>query len=123
MTIGYKTGGRQLGTPNKASNHSRRAIAELVEGKVDKLSEWLDTVASGVRKVDPETGVETHDYLIRPNPAKAFDMFMSVVEYSIPKLARTEIVTDTVELEGGNERTQVFFELINHFKSIRQQEP
>jgi hypothetical protein len=123
MTMGYKTGGRQLGTPNKASNDSRKAIIELIEGNIDKLSKWLDTVASGVRKVDLETGEETHEYLVRPNPAKAFDMFMSAVEYAIPKLARTEIVEEAIDSEEANERAQVFFELIDHFKKMRQQEP
>ena len=122
MTIGYKTGGRQLGTPNKASNDSRKAITELIEGNIDKLSEWLDTVASGVRKVDLETGGETHEYLVRPNPAKAFDMFMSAVEYTIPKLARSEIIEEAIDSEEANERAQVFFDLIDELKRKRQEE-
>jgi hypothetical protein len=122
MTIGYKTGGRQIGTPNKASNESRRALTALIEGNIAKLSEWLDTVASGVRKVDIETGEKTHEYLVRPNPAKAFDMFMSTVEYYIPKLARTEIVEDAIDLEASNERAQVFFNLIDELKRKRQEE-
>ena len=122
MTMGYKTGGRQLGTPNKASNDSRRAISALIEGKIDKLSEWLDTVSSGVRKVDLKTGEETHEYLVRPNPAKAFDMFMSAVEYTIPKLARTEIVEEAIESEEVNERAQVFSDLIDVLKRKRQEE-
>jgi len=116
MTIGHKTGGRQAGTPNKASSDSRRAIAELIDGNIEKLTEWLNTVSSGIRKIDPETGMETHEYLVRPNPAKAFDMFISVVEYSVPKLARTEVIADTVDLEAGNERAQVFFDLIEELK-------
>jgi hypothetical protein len=31
---------------------------------------------------------------IKPNPAKAFELFQSVVEYHIPKLARSELVGD-----------------------------
>jgi len=111
-----------MGTPNKASNESRRAITALIEGNIDKLSEWLDTVASGVRKVDLETGEKTHEYLVRPNPAKAFDMFMSTVEYYIPKLARTEIVAEAIDSEEANERAQVFFDLIDELKRKRQEE-
>ncbi len=122
MTMGYKTGGRRLGTPNKASNDSRRAITTLIEGNIDKLSEWLDTVASGVRKVDIQTGKQTQEYLVRPNPAKAFDMFMSAVEYTIPKLARTEIVEEAIDSEEANERAQVFFDLIDELKRKRQEE-
>jgi hypothetical protein len=122
MTIGYKTGGRQLGTPNKGLNDSRKAITALIEGNIDKLSEWLDTVASGVRKVDHETGEETNEYLVRPNPAKAFDMFMSAVEYTIPKLARTEIVEEAIDSEEANERVKVFFDLIDELKRKRQED-
>ncbi|MBU3629298.1 hypothetical protein [Polynucleobacter sp. AP-Reno-20A-A9] len=122
MTMGYKTGGRQLGTPNKASNDLRKAITALIDGNIDKLSEWLDTVASGVRKVDLETGKQTHEYLVRPNPAKAFDMFMSAVEYAIPKLARTEIVEEAIDSGEANERAQVFSDLIDVLKRKRQEE-
>jgi len=83
MAVGVKTGGRQAGTPNKATQEARQAIATFVDGNAHRLSEWLDRVAEG----DP-----THD--IKPNPAKAFELFQSVVEYHIPKLARTEMVGD-----------------------------
>lgn len=83
MTIGKKTGGRQAGTPNKATSDARQAIASFIDGNAHRLTEWLDAVANG----DPLNE-------IKPNPAKAFDMFQSVVEYHIPKLARQELVGD-----------------------------
>lgn len=72
--------GRPAGVPNKATTQAREAIALFVDGNAHRLSNWLDSVANG----DP-----THD--IKPNPAKAFELFQSVVEYHIPKLARTEV--------------------------------
>ena len=63
--------GRVKGTPNKATSDARRAIAEFVDGNAHRLTGWLDRVA-----VD--------------KPEKAFELFQSVVEYHIPKLARTE---------------------------------
>ncbi len=86
MAHGHKTGGRVAGTPNKATSEARQAIALFVDGNAHRLSEWLNAVAAG----DP-----THD--IKPNPAKAFELFQSVVEYHIPKLARTE----TTGADGG----------------------
>jgi hypothetical protein len=83
MAAGHKTGGRQAGTPNKATQEARQAIASFVDGNAHRLTEWLDAVANG----DPE-----HD--VKPNPAKAFELFQSVVEYHIPKLARTEHTGD-----------------------------
>jgi len=75
-----KAGGRGLGTPNKATAQAREAIAAFVDGNAYRLTEWLDEVANG----DPSRD-------IKPNPAKAFELFQSVVEYHVPKLARTEI--------------------------------
>ena len=84
MANGVKTGGRQAGTPNKATQEARQAIALFVDQNAHRLSEWLNAVADG----DPLND-------IKPNPAKAFEMFQSVVEYHIPKLARTELAGDT----------------------------
>jgi hypothetical protein len=71
--------------PNKATQSAREAIALFVDGNAASLEKWLGEVAEGVPKPDKE------GYIVDPNPAKAFDMFMSVVEYHIPKLARTEL--------------------------------
>ena len=75
-----KAGGRGLGTPNKTTQQAREAIALFVDGNAHRLAEWLDKVADGIPDQD-----------IKPNPAKAFELFQSVVEYHVPKLARTEI--------------------------------
>ena len=75
-----KAGGRTIGTPNKATAQAREAIAAFVDGNAYRLTEWLDEVANG----DPDRD-------IKPNPAKAFELFQSVVEYHVPKLARTEV--------------------------------
>ena len=31
------------------------------------------------------------EYVVDPNPEKAFSLFQSVIEYHVPKLARTEM--------------------------------
>lgn len=67
-----KLGGRQKGTVNKTTATAREAIAVFVEGNVERLNGWLDAIAAD-------------------NPKAAFDCLMSVVEYHIPKLARTEM--------------------------------
>ena len=73
-----KKGGRVAGVPNKVTAQAREAIAMFVDGNAHRLTEWLDQVANG----NEDT---------KPNPAKAFELFQSVVEYHVPKLARTEI--------------------------------
>ena len=93
---GKKTGGRVAGTPNKATNEARQAIASFVDGNAHRLTEWLDKVADGVKviEVDANSGEPIERYVVPPNPAKAFDLFQSVVEYHIPKLARMEVAGD-----------------------------
>jgi hypothetical protein len=73
MAKGKKTGGRQAGTPNKSTQAAREAIARFVDGNSDKLQEWLDQIAA-------EKG-----------PQAAFECFASMLEYHVPKLARTEL--------------------------------
>lgn len=63
--------GRPKGLPNKATQNAREAIAQFVDGNAHRLVGWLDRIADD-------------------NPKAAFDCFQSVIEYHIPKLARTE---------------------------------
>ncbi len=70
--------GRPKGSPNRATADVRAAIATFAEGNAHKLQEWLDRVAEG------SDGV-------RPDPAKAADLYLRAIEYHIPKLARTEV--------------------------------
>ena len=76
---------RPKGSPNKATADARKAIADFVDGNAHRLTGWLDQVSQGI--LDKKTGL----YAVPPNPVKAFEMFQSVVEYHVPKLARTEL--------------------------------
>ena len=124
MADGYKTGGRKPGTPNKATSDARQAIASFVDGNAHRLTEWLDQVAEGIKveKEDPTTGEVTTEYVVQPNPAKAFDMFQSVVEYHIPKLARQEMVGDPNNPVQMDVHVTVFGELLKAMKMQRQME-
>ena len=115
MAEGRKTGGRVAGTPNKATNEARQAIASFVDGNAHRLTGWLDKVAEGVQDADGA-------YVIPPNPAKAFDMFQSVVEYHIPKLARQEHVGNDDKPLVIEHNVNVFGELLKSIKLSRQAE-
>lgn len=67
----FNPAGRPVGAVNKATGLARQAIAKFVDGNVERLSDWLDAIAED-------------------DPLAAFNAFMSVVEYHIPKLARSE---------------------------------
>jgi hypothetical protein len=74
MAKGVKTGGgSRKGSPNKATAAAREAIARFVDGNADRLQGWLD-------EIHAEKGAQA-----------AFDCFTSLVEYHVPKLARTEL--------------------------------
>jgi len=64
--------GRPKGLPNKATQEAREAIGRFVDGNSHRLQEWLDRIAED-------------------SPEKAFNLFQSVIEYHVPKLARTEL--------------------------------
>lgn len=122
MAIGQKTGGRQSGTPNKATNDARQAIASFVDGNAHRLTEWLDQVANGVKVVEMDGDDAVEKYIVPPNPAKAFDMFQSVVEYHVPKLARMEISGDDDKPLVIENNVTVFGELLKSIKLQRQAE-
>ena len=65
--------GRPKGIPNKATRNAREAISRFIDGNADRLQEWLDEIA------------ETQ------GPMAAFKCFSDLVEYHVPKLARTEL--------------------------------
>lgn len=67
--------GRPPGRSNNATLDARKAIADFVDGNAHRLVEWLDRIAED-------------------NPAKAFELYQSVIEYHVPKLARSELVGD-----------------------------
>lgn len=71
-----KIGGRVAGTPNKSTAKAREAIAAFVDGNAHQLQSWLEQIA-----MDDKYG-----------PKTAFDCFMAVAEYHVPKLARQEHV-------------------------------
>lgn len=63
--------------PNKVTLSVREAIAKLAETNVERCQSWLDRIA----KSDPD---------------KAFDLYLKMLEYHVPKLARSEVTG-----EGG----------------------
>lgn len=64
--------GRKPGTPNKVTANAREAIGRFVDGNAERLQGWLDEIAQ------------------TEGPKEAFRCFSDVLEYHVPKLARTE---------------------------------
>jgi hypothetical protein len=68
-----KTGGRQVGSPNKVTIEVKQAIAAFTSNNSEKLDKWLNEV---------------------DDPAKRLDLYFKALEYTMPKLARTEVSGD-----------------------------
>lgn len=64
-------GGRPKGSPNKSTALAREAIAKFVDGNAERLQGWLDQIAA-------------------ESPKDAFNAFLALAEYHVPKLARVE---------------------------------
>ena len=64
--------GRPKGKPNKTTKHIREAYQKLTEDNLDNMTLWLQQIAAD-------------------DPAKAMDTMISLSEYILPKLARTEM--------------------------------
>jgi hypothetical protein len=86
---GYREGsGRPKGTPNKATTEAREAVKAILDSNLPYIQSWIQQTADGI--FDDATG----KYIVQPNPAKACEIVQNLVEYSVPKLARTEVVGD-----------------------------
>jgi hypothetical protein len=59
----------------------RYALSQLAQNNVVKVQEWLDNVA------------------LVDGPAKALELYLKMLEYSVPKLTRTEV---KIEDSAGN---------------------
>jgi hypothetical protein len=87
--------GRPKGVGNKSTGMAREAIAKFVDGNAPAMQGWLESVAMGIQATDkegkPKFSTEGNPvFIVPPNPEKAFGMLQSVMEYHLPKLARTE---------------------------------
>ena len=85
MAKGQKTGGRKAGTTNKTTALAKEAIARFVDGNADRLQGWLDEIAAD------------------QGPAAAFKCFSDLLEYHVPKLARTEVTG----VDGGPQELRI----------------
>ena len=65
--------GRPKGRVDNKTLNAREAIARFVDGNAERCQEWLDQIAEA------------------DGPLKAFQCYADLLEYHIPKLARTEL--------------------------------
>jgi hypothetical protein len=67
---GRKYGGRKFGTPNKLTGDSRSALGLIVQRNIPALESWLLSIR---------------------NPAQRCDVFLKLMAFCVPRMARTEV--------------------------------
>jgi hypothetical protein len=67
--------GRKPGTPNKTTADVKAAIAKLAQDNILRVQGWLDKVAT-------------------EDPEKAIRLYLDILEYNVPKQARTVVAGD-----------------------------
>ena len=71
--VNGRKGGRRKGVPNKSTVVAKEAIARFVDDNAPRLQAWLDQIAQ------------------TEGPRVAFNAVVDLLEFHIPKLARTEV--------------------------------
>jgi hypothetical protein len=66
-------GGRPKGSKNRATANAREAIARFVDANAPRLQAWLDAIEQ------------------KEGPRAAWKCLVDLIEYHVPKLARTEL--------------------------------
>ena len=94
--------GRPRG-PSQSTERARHAISAFVNGNAGRLTGWLDRIA-------------------KDNPKAAFDSFMSVIEYHIPKLQRSEIDMD-VKSDLASAPTSTINIILNSLRALQDVTP
>jgi hypothetical protein len=70
---GVRQGGRQKGTPNKATAEARATFQMVFEKLAPEVEAWIRAAAE-------------------KDPAKGAELLLRPAEFFVPKLARTEII-------------------------------
>ena len=73
---GEKRSGQGKRGPGKVPSQARAVLATFADANVDRLQGWLDAVA------------------VREGPAAAFALYVKLLEFVVPKVARRELTGD-----------------------------
>lgn len=89
--------GRPKGSKNRSTIEIRNAYHDLVEGNLDNLAQWLNTIA-------------------QDDPYRATDILLKLSEYIMPKMSRQEITGE----DGKDILTNIQF---TFGPDVNQQDP
>ena len=84
MAKGYKTGGREQGTPNK------------------RTAEVMDSVQRAINLIDGDP-VKFQQDIEALTPSERLKFYTNLLEYVRPKLARTDLSVPDIKLSSGSD--------------------
>lgn len=87
--------GRKKGVPNKVTTDQRVLVLALLDKKLPDLEAMIDETRFGI-EIEKETEKGTVVGRLNADPKGAADLMIKLMEFSIPKLGRTEVTG-----EGG----------------------
>jgi hypothetical protein len=100
-----KLGGKKLGTLNKNTTELKEAVKALLDDNKDNFKEWINVIAE-------------------ENPEKAIRLLIDLMEFVIPKLARTDLTSGDKPIQpnlnvtvDSSETAKLLKELINGAES------
>ena len=118
---GLNRAGRPPGAINRATADAKAAIGLYVENNIERLQDWLDMIANGYEIIEIDAEGKETKKRVHPNPAQAYDLFMKVVEYHVPKLTRSDVIK-TVNHKGDYElRAQTAEEAAREYHDLMKQ--
>lgn len=91
------------------NNKLLEVLDQIVEGRAEDALKWLDEIANGKPTLgkDGKAQLDSQGNPLmqtKGNPVLAFELWQSMLEYRVPKLARTE-VTGNVRVQRAEELT------------------
>jgi len=91
--------GRVKGVPNKATADVRQAVSGFAQNRAADVDRWVQQTADGIREKGKDG--KPGEWIVKPDPGRAAQIYFGAIEYHIPKLSRTELSTgtDTLKIE------------------------
>lgn len=78
----------------------RFGVAELTAMNIDNVQRWLTQIGDGI--VDPK---DPQKYLVHPSPRSAIELFIELLQFSVPKMKAVAI--DVRDGEGNLQKLSV----------------
>jgi hypothetical protein len=74
--------GRVKGVPNKVTKDVRACYSAFAQNRAEDFDTWVSLTANGIKG--------KKGWIVKPDPARAADLYLKATEYHLPKIQRIE---------------------------------